>query len=342
MPEPAAAPESQAQENGQAAESGLLFAPDPPADLLTDPPEGAPADPPEGSEGAEGTGEVEEVELSTIDELSQWAAEVAPDADLSAETLLKLNVPLKVNGETSNVTIADLIENEQKRRGDESHLEDGKAKAKAMITEAAQHREEWQSNVAALGEMFKEVEAEIDRDTKSIDWNKLREDDPAEYSARKADVADRHDRIKQLKERATASIKKAASNAQQQQFQQLSTHIESERQKLVEAVPDFGDKDKGPELKGKLAKDLMSRGFSESEIGQVFDHRLVVMAHDAMLHREAAAKKETVARKKVVRVPKRTQSGSREGRNTNGAANQSDPWDLMFPATAVKKSTPAS
>ena len=54
-----------------------------------------------------------------------------------------------------------------------------------------------------------------------------------------------------------------------------------------------------------VVKDLKARGFSDTEIEGVSDHRVLLMARDAMRWRESASKTDA-AKKKIVKIAKKT------------------------------------
>lgn len=68
------------------------------------------------------------------------------------------------------------------------------------------------------------------------------------------------------------------------------SYVESEQAKLADALPEWTDATKGPTLKKELSDYAKSRGFTEDELGQVYDHRLVVLLHDAMQGHKAKVK----------------------------------------------------
>jgi hypothetical protein len=65
---------------------------------------------------------------------------------------------------------------------------------------------------------------------------------------------------------------------------------------LAQRLPVVADPDRGPKFARDLGTWLQEQGFSPEEIGQVFDHRAILIAEKAMrADRAAAARKTTVA-----------------------------------------------
>jgi hypothetical protein len=113
-----------------------------------------------------------------------------------------------------------------------------------------------------------------------VDWLTLSQTNQAEYT-----------RLQGLRDhmRARLGAIEGQFQAQAQQAdalrqQQLAEHVGREVVKLNESWPDFGDEARGPTLRKELSTYLSNGGFSNEELGQAYDHRLVVLATKAMLY----------------------------------------------------------
>ena len=93
--------------------------------------------------------------------------------------------------------------------------------------------------------------------------------------------------------------------AQQQQMQQLQSRqalLAQQAELLTKAIPDWTDESKAKAEKASLSEYLTQLGFSREEVGQVADHRAVVMARKAMLY-DQLMNKQADATKKVANLP---------------------------------------
>lgn len=90
-----------------------------------------------------------------------------------------------------------------------------------------------------------------------------------------------------------------AVNQRQQAMQQqaMQHHLAQEAQRLQEAIPEFGDETKGPELRKAVAEAGTAYGYSPEELSQVVDSRAVRVLHDAMKYREMVAARGEVEKK---------------------------------------------
>ena len=132
----------------------------------------------------------------------------------------------------------------------------------------------------------------------SIDWQRLATENPADYVRLSAERDAMRGRIGAIQ----GELQRVAQQAEQGQAQQLAVLRQVEYQKLVEALPDFGDPEKGPKLKSDMQQWLRAQGFSDAEIGQVVDSRVLVVAEKAMradraatVRRQAETKRTTAA-----------------------------------------------
>lgn len=132
----------------------------------------------------------------------------------------------------------------------------------------------------------------------SVDWQRLASENPADYvrlTAERDALRGRVGAIQQELQRVTEQAERDAAS-------QFAVLKRVEQQKLVEALPDFGDPQKGPKLASDMRQWLRNQGFSDSEIGQVVDSRVLVVAEKAMraeqmkeIRRQAETKRNTTA-----------------------------------------------
>lgn len=260
-------------------------------------PESEVSKPPEGGEEDEGES------ISSLSELIEHY-ELDPDWAQS------LKVSVKVDGQPAEATLADLVKSYQIGEAAERRLEEAKSKAKAQTQELADKAQALESQYAVAAELVKGAERLLDQDTKSIDWARLREEDPAEYSAKRSEVAERRASIEQMKKNAVESYQNSAGERQQQFQAQLVERRQTEESALLEKHPEWKDADKAKDEKSKLAQYLMNEGFSKPEVANALDHRLILMARKAMLYDQAQSK-TSAAKKKVAKVPKVMKPGAK-------------------------------
>lgn len=178
---------------------------------------------------------------------------------------------------------------------------------KATETERQQYAAHLQ-NTLALASSIDPVIAE----GLQTDWARLATEDPAAWAAKKAAFDDRVLRLQ-------------AGQAQlaQLQNQQFSERLKAEDQKLLSAIPEWSDPVKAKSELTEITSFAQSRfGIAPQEIGQLADHRLVLVLRDAQkYHQMVAAQKAAQAKKVQAQPPKRVQKpGSVEDGKAGGRA----------------------
>jgi hypothetical protein len=142
------------------------------------------------------------------------------------------------------------------------------------------------------------------------DWQTLARENPAEYVARKEQYEGRLQYWQQ--------VSQAAKVAQDQQAQQRLA--EGDR-RMRETVPEWADDGKRKELQSGIAKTLESYGFTPDEYAAVADHRVLLVARDAMLYRQMQAQRQAAEAKKTAPAAPRTLTpGTPQPNGTDKAA----------------------
>ena len=148
----------------------------------------------------------------------------------------------------------------------------------------------------------------------NIDWVALAQSDPTDYAVKKAEF----DRKKELQQQIQQEKQRLAQEQRKEQEQIYQNHIQSERGKLIELMPIFGDEQKAPKLMKDIGEFAMKQGYTEQEVNMVVDHRAVKTLHDAMKYNQLLEKKGL--RDKKVKPVNRVVSS--EGKNNTRSADK--------------------
>lgn len=217
--------------------------------------------------------------------------EEAQDAE-PEETPAEPKHKVKVNGEEYEVELSELIKGYQ-READYTRKTMTLAEERNQIAktkeELAQTRTQAQMERDLTAKAINEVLATaafldpVLSTESQIDWNKLAQENPGEYVARKADLDQRKSQLNALHTYLGELEKQRV-----QEFNQLKqAKIEEEYKKLTEVIPEFADKDKGSELNKEMTKFLNEVGFNNQELANVIDHRMFVVIKKALLYDKA-------------------------------------------------------
>lgn len=258
---------------------------------------------------------VEKTDSETSDEeeteLPGTLSELAEALDINVDDLRKsLRDKVNIDGEESELSLHEI------RRG---HLRESDYTRKTQ--ELAKQREEFtkerdaklsllDQQTGRLTGLIMELEKSITKEV-DIDWDKLREEDTAEYVRRKEDVRDR----KAMLDEAIKEQKQLQQKQTEEQQKQLVEYLQNERKALLVHFPEWSDQDKAMEEQKRLATYLVGQGFSTEEVNSVIDHRQVVLINKAMLYdkmQKENKKTLNIVKKKINKVPSMVKSGSKE------------------------------
>jgi hypothetical protein len=140
---------------------------------------------------------------------------------------------------------------------------------------------------------LREVQRQIEQ-IEAIDFNALAETDPQQAIRLQA----AHTRLIQAREAKQRVVFETKQQAEALTAQQRQRALEQAAQELKKAVPDFT-----PAMAQAIRENTKAYGFSDAELENVTDHRLVLALRDAMAWRQLQAKKPE-AMKKVAEAPK--------------------------------------
>ena len=114
------------------------------------------------------------------------------------------------------------------------------------------------------------------------------------------------------------------STAQQRQAEESkqlhSNMVMEEHQKLVSAVPEWGEPEKQKELAGTVRKYALSQGFSEEELNSLVDHRSVLVLMKAA--KFDAIDKADIKSKKLKNKPKVIRAGKGKTKGANSKSKR--------------------
>tara|TARA_R110000796_G_scaffold24017_7_gene68706 strand:- start:1551 stop:2627 length:1077 start_codon:yes stop_codon:yes gene_type:complete len=269
---------------------------------------------------------VEEVAQEQVEESTEEAPVEAAESDVvdSWEELVEsqawepewannLKIGVKVDGEESKVSMSELRASYQMQEAAEKRLTESKEKAKALNQAVADKSQQLNEQFSVAAKLIENAEQMLNSDEANIDPN-LRNNDPAEWSAREREIDKRRQNLAKLKHDAQGEYQKAAQQNKAERDRQLAEVIQGEQVKLSTAIPEWANEVIATAEKAKVSKYLQSVGFSEQELNQAYDSRMIVMARKAMLHDERDTKIEP-QKKRLKTIPKTLSSGAKKSEN---------------------------
>ncbi|MCS5550594.1 MAG: hypothetical protein NZ811_03645 [Gammaproteobacteria bacterium] len=260
---------------------------------------------------AEDTQEEDEVEteevLESEEDEEEAAEEVEEDEEGEEETEEEVEDPsytIKVGGEEYEVNLEELKAGYQ-RQSDYTRksqaLAEGRKENEAIQEERTQLEQERQMYANGLQMLKDQQEAKLS-EFSDVDWNSLKEEDPYQYMIKKDEFRDAQEKVQNATQQQQI--------VQQQQYEQAQKNraefVQDEYAKLIKALPEWADKDKS--IKDDVRKYATESGFLPEEIGQLADHRSILILKKAMEF-DKLTKKVKPKKKAVKKVPKVQKSG---------------------------------
>ena len=250
----------------------------------------------EETESEEVEEESDEDELEATDEDDEDSDEVE-----EAQTF-----KVKANGEEQDVTLNELVEGYQKGSDYTKKSQHLAEQRKAVeehayaIQEAQNLRDEYHARLGQVQEVLQNNAEEY------VDLDVLKENDPIAYAVAVAERTENNKKLQAVQQEQVrlSEESKAYHSQQQAQFVQAQAKLLSEKMK------DFSNPKKAEQLKGEIRNFGKSVGFSDQELGQVLDHRHVMVLHKAAQWDKLQKAKAGVT-KKVANAPKMSKKGNK-------------------------------
>jgi hypothetical protein len=212
-------------------------------------------------------------------------------------------VTVKVAGEERQVPLSEAL-------AGYSRLEDYKAKT-AEVAQEKRQLEQQRSNLDAelkaryasqleqattLFSQFDPVLAEA----RTINWEALKAQDPAAYVQAQDAVQARLTAIHAMKQQVETLSGETQAHQQQQVEQERAARFDQTAEKIVQAMPELADEAKFQTFAGEAIGFLRGEGFSNEEIADSLDHRVLTLANDARQWRAHKSAQAALPEKRVV------------------------------------------
>ena len=283
--------------------------------LNAEPVEDSPTDEQEEVEVEETEIESEEVEAAEAEDMDEGDADDDADEDEPPETDA-IEPPSSWSDADKEVFSSLPVEAQTaiaEREADrEAHLSKTNREAAQALKDAeakgAAFEQEQQRIAEQLVPLMNALHQQIQTDAEDLQ-SYLDEGDTEGYLRAKHQMEQRQVMLQQ----AEAERQNMAQRAEAEKQQKQAERVETEGAALLEALPAWKDEKVRTAEQKRIAGYLAKQELTEDEIGSLSDHRLVLIARNAMLYDELQKAKPKVA-KKVAKKPRVVKPGSPENR----------------------------
>lgn len=223
----------------------------------------------------------------TVNDDGEFLFTAIIDGEKKNVSLKELASSYQLQGHVNNKSIA--LENQRKEFEQQ----------KSLIESEIQHR------IEKAEYLSKVLEDELVSEFNSIDWDRLRLENPAEWTALRQEYSDRANKISESRDIMAAEKRRIAEEHQAKQNAYMQQHLKEQFDKVIQANPSWADESIMKAEQEKMRSFLTSSyGFTDDDLKSVSDHRLIGLIQDAQKYREGVKRVEEKAQKKVPKFRK--------------------------------------
>ena len=205
---------------------------------------------------------------------------------------------ITVNGEQVEVTLDELRRGYQRQKDytqKTQQIAEARKQNQQLVNQYSQKLQE-------LDNIAQYLESNPDIPEPQIDWQKLYESDPVEWSVQRQ-LYNERERVRQNRAHQLNLVKQEQQSLAQQQF---AEHLQEQRERLLELVPEWKDKQVAAAEKREIRDFAISQfGMNQTDVDNAFDAKLVAMLRSAYLYHKGTDKAQKVtkpAAEKAVRT----------------------------------------
>lgn len=223
-----------------------------------------------------------------------------------ANSFLDLPTTVKINGETKQVPLKDVIKSYQL----EGHVQN---KSQELSRQQTQFETERQTAMQLIQQQLitgrnyvTMAQNALNHDFQQVNWQQLKAEDPVKFMLTQNDFAQRQALISQGLQQIESAQQAEAQRLQQQQ----AALLPQEKARMLDALPEWKDPAKLQEGMSRIATYARGLGFNDAELNGIFDHRYIQVLNDAAQFRALQAANPE-ALKRVRAAPQMAKPGTR-------------------------------
>lgn len=253
------------------------------------------------------------------DDTPQYAslAELLTAHKIDPESVMGLHITTKVDGVEKQVPLSDVIKSYQL----EGHVNNKSIELSNQKTAFEQAQQQWQQanqqQIQMHQTMAQAAIQMLNHDYQKVDWNTLRAQNPAEFAALQTEFQQRQAQIGQFAQQ----VQMMAQHEEQQKQAALHQSLAKENDQLMNARPEWRNPDAFNKDRDQMKQYARSLGFQDAELNAIYDHRYMLILHDAARFRALQASTPE-ALKQVRQAPPMAKPGSRVDVNPQEAKKQ--------------------
>ena len=234
---------------------------------------------------------------------------------------------VKVAGQEFDVSL-DELKNGYSRDADyRRKTEELSYEKKQFVSESEKQRQNYSSKLNELNQLVSVAQQQLNSEVNSTDLDKLWDEDPTEAA-----------KIEHRLKRKQEKLNQAMNKTQIEQQNQRQETLQNEQRKLAMKIPEFSDPVKATALSSNMRTYLLSNGYNNLEISNIYDHRHIMLVNDAMKYRSMQNSKPNLA-KKITKPGKVFSSGVKKDKADIDFTNRKEKLGRLKKSGSVKDAT---
>jgi hypothetical protein len=282
---------------------------------------------------------------SNEDDGSDELKNIAEEVDLTLSEYLGVDNDRIVTKDDGSVVFNAIIDGEKKeiplKDLASSYQMQGHVNNKSMALETERKEFEEQKTaisqkltdqIGELDNLGKALEQQLVSEFQSVDWDALRIQDSAEWTALRQEYAEKAQNIQRMQDGVKFEAQKISKEQEEAFNKQNQELMFRESQLMVADNPTWSNEKVLSEDMTKLRTFMNSQyGYTEEDLSNISDHRVIKVIQDAMAYREGS---KAAVEKKVKNVPRFQKPGAAKANATQLAGARK----IKANRAAVKKS----
>jgi len=232
--------------------------------------------------------------------LAALATELGVDSDkLGLDPDGNIVVRVKVNGADKEVSLTEAIQGTQYRAANDQKAQELSEQRKTFDTERQAVAAEFTNRLQHIQGVGNMLEQKLMAEYNNTDWQALRASDPSEFVARQYEFQQRNQELHQAGQAIGQQMRQQQENAEKQWQYERAQILSSEREDMVNSVPEWKDEAVMKKDLGQLVEYGRSLGFADDDLSNVIHNRELQVLRKAFLYDQGL----NVAEKKVQKSP---------------------------------------
>lgn len=238
-------------------------------------------------------------------------------AQIAPESFYELPVTVKVDGKTSQVPLKDVLKAYQLEQHVQQKSIQVSEAQKAWEAQRAQTEQALTQHLQTAQGLATIARQQLLAEYQGIDWNRMRVEDPLQWSVKNQEFNQKANAIDQQ----LAQIQQFQQQQVQQAQQAQAAQLPKERERMLEVRPEWRDEKQFQAARSEISTYAQKLGFSPAELSSIFDHRYMLVLHDAARFAQLQAQAPQAV-KRVRAAPQQANPGARISRDPKQVATQ--------------------